>query len=260
MHTQAENHTLFRNWIRNLACAAFLWPLAAVAQSPDGPITCPTTQVVNDVVCAHAELHQQTHVIESKYLSAVIGANIKDVHNAKRRWRGQFIQCGHLVMNKSAIDECILKSLDDYASELLKLAPELPMDRTALVKVAVDRAEFQLTLARERRMNCYKEAAAAIDDNTSSARDIAVVVTQKCRVTASQLADAMADSVEISSPMFNTAPSAQAVLSLSRDLSNPDDLIAFVLEQRLVRRQANRSTPKPKLNPAQGGKASRLEV
>lgn len=163
-------------------------------------------------------------------------------------------------MNKREIDECILKSFKDFASELLKLAPELAMDRNALVKAAIDRSKTMVGLAREQRMSCYRETAAAIDDNSSSARDIAVLITKQCRSTSMQVAQTMADSLEISFPMSNTPPSFESILSVSKDLSNPDDLISFVLEQRSARKRANRISPKPKPKPVQGGQTGKLEV
>ena len=238
---------------------ALFWALNVPAQAPDTPITCPTLQVVNDVVCARPEWRQQLYSLESKYLSAVIGANIKDVQIAKSKWKGKYILCGLLVMNRREIDECLLKSFEDFATELLSLAPELVIDRTALFKAATDRVKSYELQARERRMICHRETAAAVDDNTSSAKDIAVVVAQKCRPTSIDVAEALINGVEVSIPMFNTGPSLEAIRSLRKDLSDPEDMIAFVLEQRLARRQANRVPPKPKPKPIQG-RTGKLEV
>lgn len=185
-----------------------------------------------------------------------------DVQRAKVKWKLRFIQCGHLIIRAKEMIECIDQSFNDFGTELLALAPELNMDRSALAEVAMDRMRSYEAAEKDRRMLCNRTTAAAIDDDTSSARDIAVVVTKQCRTTSMRVAQSMADTIEVSFPMFsnNAVPSPDAVKALTDDLSNPDNLVALVLKQRLARRSASQSTPKQKPKPAQNAQKGKFEV
>ena len=114
---------------------------------------------------------------------------------------------------------------------------------------AQERMEAVVVAARKRRAMCIQAKAAAYEDGVSSSRDIAIIVSKECRSTAYDLARALGAQIEISRPLFSRdVPSAEAILSASQDLSNPDDLVPIILERRAsIRNQAKPSTKaKPK--------------
>lgn len=233
---------LLSPWRYAIAAVMLFMPLAVVAQSPESPINCPTNAVVNDAVCAIEELKQGAFEIEKKYLSAIVAGDYSQVLLTKMSWTGQYLQCGHLIGQRQEMIDCIKASFTDFGARLQKIAPPSERGRLSLLLTAQERLESAVEAARKRRFMCIQAKAAVYDDGVSSARDIAIVVAKECRPTAYELARTMAAQIEISRPLFSRdVPSAEAILSVSQDLSNPDALVSTILE----RRAANRAPAKP---------------
>lgn len=216
--------------------------LVVFAQALEAPISCPTSAVVNDAVCAIDELRQGAFEVEKKYLSALVTGDYSQVLMTKLAWTGQYLQCGYLIGRGHEMSDCIKSSFNEFGANLQKLAPTLEKERSFLQNAAQARMESVVGTAKKRRAICIQAKAAIYDDGVSSARDIAIVIAKDCRPTAYELARALAAQIEVSRPLFSRdIPSAEAILSLSQDLSNPDDFVPTILE----RRAANRTPAKP---------------
>lgn len=234
-------------FIHVIAAAVLSASFEVAAQPPDAPIDCPTSAVVNDAVCANKELTEGAFEVEKKYLSAVVAGDYSKVLIAKTSWLGQYIQCGHLIGRKQEMMSCIKSSFSEFGSRLQEIAPLLEQERSALLDAALVRMETAVAAARKRRIMCIQAKAAVYDDGVSSARDIAVVVAKECRPNSYELARTMAAQIEISRPLFSRdVPSAEAILSVSQDLSNPDDFISIILERRATNRAPAKSSAKTK--------------
>ena len=217
---------------------------------PEAPIECPTHEVVNDVVCAADELKAGAFQIEMKFMSALVSGNPINAIKAKRSWRSKYLECGFLIGHSKEMRECIKSTFDSFEHQLLEIGTfnSNQENRISLLDEAISKLELIESKARMTRKECLHKNATTLDDGVSSARDIAVVVAKNCRSETFNYSNAMAATIEVSLPLFSakSIPSQDSIQSLVNELSNPDDLIGFILEIRAAEKSEGQSARRQK--------------